>query len=451
MTQKKLSVNTLINFTKNYSNGASYTDKLFQSEQKESIQLTKNKTNVFTVCDMPHVNFVIVSVEKFFSDTSNDLNSNKNISMMNSVLTCLIPGYNNFDQEKQQLYVKTIKALIVQFVEKNFIPYHYKSYGWTNSDIIEKINNNKESITVLKVLCDYFDINIFFFDENKKLWYVDTFNKFKKSIVLLFDKYWDVVSIDDRFFPTNAVTDILLEKADHKDCCVLQNGETITDKKRQRHIELNDPYDLTKYNYKKSIPLTLKEKNISLSMHKGENTTNVEKVLDNLLDDCKKPEQKPEQKPEKNETKKPEQKPEKNETKKPEQKPEQNETKKPEQNETKKPEQNETKKPEQKPEQNETKKPEQKPEQNETKKPEQKPEQNETKKPEQKPEKNETKKPEQKPEQNETQKTEQVKKLTIKNKLEDIQKEALKRNILIENENKKKKTKDELLKEIYFD
>lgn len=131
------------------------------------------------------------SLSKFYNDLTrigvlkyND--TGINISLYTSILTCIKDDFKIQHTSIQQNYVKQLNSNLVTFVNSKFVDYKYKDYKWIKNDVISQVKSYSGTKAIMRIFHDYLCVNIFLIDiSNDKLFVIDTYSPFKKSIILL--------------------------------------------------------------------------------------------------------------------------------------------------------------------------------------------------------------------------------------------------------------------------
>lgn len=109
-----------------------------------------------------------------------------NISLLSSVLSCLKDDFILQPSQTQQLYVSQLNNNLVSFVNSDkYIDFSYKRMGFKQNEMISQIKNYQNTKIILRVIADYFQINIFLLNITiDQLMIASEFNQFKKSILI---------------------------------------------------------------------------------------------------------------------------------------------------------------------------------------------------------------------------------------------------------------------------
>jgi hypothetical protein len=139
-----------------------------------------------------------IELRKFFGPFSNKIFrcgtitkiKKNNVSLYSSVLHLLSDVFATHKKVEQELYLEIFFAKFYQDFNQNelYKKYKYNELGWDKKIVSGEIKNGLTSPLILRVLADYFEINIFlltFEDEKVTCVSCDThFNQFKHTIFL---------------------------------------------------------------------------------------------------------------------------------------------------------------------------------------------------------------------------------------------------------------------------
>ncbi|AYV83570.1 MAG: hypothetical protein Hyperionvirus8_54 [Hyperionvirus sp.] len=138
-----------------------------------------------------------------------------NISLLSAVLSCLKDDFVIMPQDGggQQIYINQLNTNLVGFINSdkyNELNYR-KITGLSQNEIIHQLRAWENSKCSMKVIADYFDVNIFLLDiGGDKLFDVNCYNQFKKSILIM------MLSGDDYVFEALFCSGIkIFDRNDH--------------------------------------------------------------------------------------------------------------------------------------------------------------------------------------------------------------------------------------------
>lgn len=119
----------------------------------------------------------------------------ENLSLYASVLYTLVENYKKLPTKSQYDYVLKLRDKLIIYISNNeTIKFHgYKDeLGWVKKDIVDSLVKFKTNKIILKLLADYFYINIFLFNVVEDKIYVvsenDSYDMFRKSILLVLNE-----------------------------------------------------------------------------------------------------------------------------------------------------------------------------------------------------------------------------------------------------------------------
>lgn len=137
-------------------------------------------------------------------------NSEENISLYFSVLYCVIPEFKTFNQQQQAAYVTKLrdKLLIYSSDDIVFTKHNYDQLGWVKKDVMKMITQYKSNKVIIKLMADYFNINIFMLNATDDKLYVvstnDSLDMFRPSIFLTFyDDVFEMIGYQNNFMINN--------------------------------------------------------------------------------------------------------------------------------------------------------------------------------------------------------------------------------------------------------
>lgn len=88
---------------------------------------------------------------------------NENISLYYCILSSVSEKFQTSTTEIQFNYIKTLREKLILFISnvQTFKMNNYNTLGWTKKDVITYLSQFKTNKIILKLLADYFSINIF--------------------------------------------------------------------------------------------------------------------------------------------------------------------------------------------------------------------------------------------------------------------------------------------------
>lgn len=202
INQKRISMEDLINYIKININAMNDSHLSNDNEDNEVLEIKEADTYTFTALQ-PNISKQIVKFPnnlniiffKYISDMSrigvmvgNIGGKDKyNISLIASVLTCIKDDFMIQQLQTQQLYVSQLNNNLIGFINSNkYSDFRYNKMGFKQNDIITQIKFYQNTRIILRILADYFEINIFLLNiSTDQLLISNDNNKFKKSILLM--------------------------------------------------------------------------------------------------------------------------------------------------------------------------------------------------------------------------------------------------------------------------
>lgn len=199
LSQKRVELTKLISYV------LSFAEQTTNSEELETIfpdQIKSNDEYVFNTLepgDSRNINDLSAKIKKIMDPyikeiirygINNKFNNN-DLSLYASILFQLVDCYKNLSPQKQHEYILKLRDKLIIYVSNpTTIKFHgYKDeLGWVKKDIVDSFVKLKTNKITLKVLADYFNINIFLFNVvDDKIYVVsgnDSYDMFRKSILL---------------------------------------------------------------------------------------------------------------------------------------------------------------------------------------------------------------------------------------------------------------------------
>ena len=89
--------------------------------------------------------------------------TNENVSLYYSILKSCIPKFSECDEQKQIEYIKSLREKLVAYISNTeiFKTNGYDKMKWNKKSIIQSLMQFKVTKLTLKLLADYFSVNIF--------------------------------------------------------------------------------------------------------------------------------------------------------------------------------------------------------------------------------------------------------------------------------------------------
>jgi hypothetical protein len=132
---------------------------------------------------------------------------NVNISYISSILSILIPDFNEMKKTKQIKFVEIFIKKIYRESREQYETFEYKNLGWVKKEFRNNIQKYIMGRDIMKYVADYLHINIFLLDiSNDTLVYIGerTYIKYKKNIFLL---KVDDITFEPLQFEENSIID----------------------------------------------------------------------------------------------------------------------------------------------------------------------------------------------------------------------------------------------------
>jgi hypothetical protein len=201
-SKKRITINDLINFLSTTPEENSVDDTLFTKSDQPLKEIRKSNyidTNIFktlkytekkSLIDFPkkikHI-FDPFITEMERHGIKKQLGTETNLSLFFSILYCIMPEYKTFDKELQLLYIKKLRDKLTVLVMNNFT---YKHFGWNKKDLLLSLSEFKTNKMILKLITDYFNINIILLNISEDKIYIvsadEGYNMFRQNIIVTF-------------------------------------------------------------------------------------------------------------------------------------------------------------------------------------------------------------------------------------------------------------------------
>ena len=161
-------------------------DTQFVALQQNSVRhiskLPANLDNIFSkfLPDMSRIGVMKYSL------SSNKGDKNK-ISLLSSVLSCVKDDFILQSSQVQQVYVSQLNNNLVGMVNSDkYTDFGYKKLGFKQNELISQIKGYQNTDIILRVIADYFHINIFLLNISMdQVLVANNSNTFKKNILLI--------------------------------------------------------------------------------------------------------------------------------------------------------------------------------------------------------------------------------------------------------------------------
>ena len=198
--------------------------------------------------------------------------SDMNLSLYYSILAQLIKNYEKFPLKDQLNYITKLRDKLIIYVSGDIMQEHeYDKLGWTKKDITNSLIQFKSNKLVMKLIADYFNINIFVLNIVEDKLYVisenDYYDMFRSNIFVVFniDTFEPLIYSDSNILEYNSGPIKKLYTVD-KNSIILMDTNLIDHQPLQFNIKLSN---LNKY--AKMIPVN--ENNIVISIQDTINDT----------------------------------------------------------------------------------------------------------------------------------------------------------------------------------
>ena len=155
---------------------------------------------------------------------------NENISIFYSILYTCIPKFAEYPEQQQVDFIKCLRGKLIAYISNNemFKMNNYEKMKWDKKSIYTTLNNFTVTKLTLKLLADYFSINIFILNILEDKLYVisgnDYFDMFRLNVFIsLNNNTFEPLSyLNEKLLPYN---NVLVKKiiSIHKNILILFN------------------------------------------------------------------------------------------------------------------------------------------------------------------------------------------------------------------------------------
>jgi len=134
------------------------------------------------------------------------------------IMMCIDPNYETLELGKKSKYIDNLRNHLCKEVSKNevFEKLGYKKLGWKKNVVVSAVKENEFIMEILRLLVDYFNINIFIIDDAERQIQVHYnegyYSPFKENIFLLKTKIgFDLIILRNVVSSINYNDDFLQE------------------------------------------------------------------------------------------------------------------------------------------------------------------------------------------------------------------------------------------------
>ena len=196
-----------------------------------------------------------------------------NLSLYYSVLAQLIKNYEKFPLKDQLNYITKLRDKLIIYVSNGDImqSQEYDKLGWNKKDVTNSLIQFKSNKLVMKLIADYFNINIFVLNIVEDKMYVvsenDYYDMFRSNIFIVFnvDTFEPLIYSDSNLLEYNSSPIKKLITVD-KHFIILMDANLIDHQPLQFNIKLSN---IDKYS--KIIPENVKPNNDNLNDNLNDN------------------------------------------------------------------------------------------------------------------------------------------------------------------------------------
>ena len=174
-----------------------------------------------------------------------------NLSLYYSILFCLLPEFRKFNEKQQAAYVTKLRDKLIIYASSDdiFKKNNYEELEWSKKDVIKMLTQYKSNKVVIKLMADYFNLNIFILNINEDRLYVmssnDSYDLFRSTIFLsYYEENFEIIGYQNYFILNNESEPIKkLINVDKKIILLLSSSL-----KQTNNLTFNVKFDdLTKY------------------------------------------------------------------------------------------------------------------------------------------------------------------------------------------------------------
>ena len=204
LAQKRVDLTKLISYVLSFAEktvDAAVLESIFPDQVKSNDEFTFNSLDcgeTSTISNFPSKLRMIM--DPYLKETVRHgivkkFDNESNLSLYFSMLFQLIPNYSKLSQKDQYEYIVKLRDKLIIYVSNNdTIKFHrYKEeLGWVKKDIVDSLIKFKTNKIILKLMADYFYINIFLFNVVEDKIYVvsdnNSYDMFRRSIMLVINE-----------------------------------------------------------------------------------------------------------------------------------------------------------------------------------------------------------------------------------------------------------------------
>jgi hypothetical protein len=123
-----------------------------------------------------------IGVLKYMNDASNKYN----ISLLVSILTCIVPDFITKPINTQQEYACQLTNNLIKYVNINYRTNNYKIFGFNQTALISQLSQYLNTKIILRILSDYLSVNLYLININQTSILVpNKIDGMKQNILLL--------------------------------------------------------------------------------------------------------------------------------------------------------------------------------------------------------------------------------------------------------------------------
>ena len=86
------------------------------------------------------------------------------------IMTCIDVKFRELELAEKKKYINNLQVHLCKEISKNdiFESFEYKKLGWKKNNLVAMIKSSEQTMEILKIIADYFNINIFVIDNEER-------------------------------------------------------------------------------------------------------------------------------------------------------------------------------------------------------------------------------------------------------------------------------------------
>lgn len=204
LSKKKVTLPKLISYVQSFSKGLdniNQTDNVFVKSIKSNDEYIFTKLKYGEVQNLLNIPVKLKSIFNPFigelkhSGYRESLNSkhNNNLSFFFAIIDSIYPSFYKEPEDSQYESINKLKDEIMNYLmtDEIFVQNGYDKLSWNIKDVITSIKTYKSNKMIIRLIVDYFNINIFLLNiVEDKLYSIcseDIFDQFRRSVLILYN------------------------------------------------------------------------------------------------------------------------------------------------------------------------------------------------------------------------------------------------------------------------